>query len=165
VLPQRLFQALALLVLLVCVSVFVGYALTGGEPFAWISATSGTPVLGVLCSLIAGLLMSLAFIAPLRGMSDMRPVREDFAELSVARVREEQAKLEAMRTGAPKDRRAYHLRMAAASLTGLLFGVPLVLATYQSIGKVFVFAVVATAYGVFGPPVHLAMAYWAGRER
>ena len=55
--------------------------------------------------------------------------------------------------------------MAAASLVGLLIGVPLTLATYKSVGKVFVFGVVSTIYGVLGPPVHLLLAHLAGREQ
>jgi hypothetical protein len=163
VIPQRVFQTLALISIPVCLLLAFGYAGAGGEPFVWIASTSAT--LSALCTLLSGLVLSLGVIVPLRLMSDMKPIREELADVSLAAVAREKEKLEAMRTGSPEERRRYHLRMAAASFCCLLVGGPILSATLELGTVIFALPVALVIYGVFGPPVHLAIAYAVGRKR
>lgn len=164
--PQRVFQTLALLAVIGCLFVTFAYAMSGGWPFPAIVAASGSNVLGALVTLLVALLVSLVFIVPLRLMSDMKPITDELSDVSLEAITRERAKLEAMRRGSPDERRTYHHRMAAASFAGLFVGAPILYATHEVKAEtIFLFPVALVIYGVFGPPVHLLIAYFAGRGR
>lgn len=161
--PRRAFQTIGVLAMIACVVVSLGYAYHGGQPFAWIATWSVT--LSALCALLTGLVLSFLFIVPLRSLSDMKPISEEIKELTVERLIEEKQRIDAMKHGTPAERRRYHLRLAAVSPVCLLIGGPIVTGAYEVNGPIFVLPVALALYGVFGPFVHLAIAYVAGRER
>lgn len=167
-LPKRIFQALAVVVVFACSFGGIAIAAAGFEPFATVAAATSSPTFAWLLGLLLGLLVSLALIVPLRMLSDMRPVGEDFAELrklSIADIQRERARLDAMRSGEPAERRRFHLWMAAGSFCCLFVGGAIVAATYESTGSIYAFAIAILIYGVFGPPIHLALAYFEGHGR
>lgn len=163
--PKRVFQVLGLLALTGCVALSFAHWAYGGWPYPLIDSASGTRVLGVLVALMVGLLLGLMFVIPLRLASDMKPVHEEWASLSFEQIRSERAKLEAMRRGTPAERRRFHLGMAGASFACLLVGAPITYASYEAGTTMFALPIALVVYGVFGPPVHLALAFLLGRAR
>ena len=164
-LSRRLFQTLALVVLLLCVLLAFVYANDGGEPFAWITRTSGSRMLSNLCALLFGLLASIPPILALRNIADMKPISEDFAslkQLTPEAIATERKKLEAMKRGTPEERRRYHGLMAAVSACCLLIGGVAFFGVFEHGDEVIPNVVIAIfVAGVLGTPYHVARALMA----
>lgn len=164
-LSRRLFQTLALSVVLLCVVLAVIYANDGGEPFHWITETSGSRMLGNLCALLFGLLASIPAILALRNVSDMKPLAEDWASLknlTPEAIAAERKKLEAMRQGSARDRRRYHGMMAAVSACFLVVGAVAFLGVFDHGDDVIPnFVIAIFVAGVLGTPYHVIRAMMA----
>lgn len=165
--PRRLFQLLALLIVGACAIGSVAWAVRGGAPFDQMARVSGSGTLACLLALLGGLLGSIVLIVPLRMLSTMRPLAEEvraLRALSVEDLRRERARQEARRQGRPEEQRRHQLILAFVSFCCLPVGGAILLTLHEmEAGTLFAFPVALFVYGIAGPPVHLTLAYRRGK--
>jgi Flp pilus assembly protein TadB len=127
VVPRRVFQAIAMPLLLAVWALAAQLAWSDLPPVAWIVDLWGRPI-GWLVTWIGATLGWAVALLPLRLISDFPTYRETLDRAGARDLSEmlqiEQRKQRAMAAGTPAERRRYHLLFASAALlVGVVLGV------------------------------------------